>query len=119
MSAACLIYHIGSFDRLYEVGKPLIFRLKLETAQSFTILQHILLISRNRPDVFRPFVQDLFPSFRETKVIFDLKWQVLVNLVNETNISKYISHFKVSYPERIPESFFLGQQNGIHHTIRQ
>eukprot|EP00002_Diphylleia_rotans_P017581 TRINITY_DN3410_c0_g2_i4.p1 TRINITY_DN3410_c0_g2~~TRINITY_DN3410_c0_g2_i4.p1 ORF type:complete len:672 (+),score=113.87 TRINITY_DN3410_c0_g2_i4:113-2017(+) len=95
MSAACLIYHIGSFDRLYEVGKPLIFRLKLETAQSFTILQHILLISRNRPDVFRPFVQDLFPSFRETKVIFDLKWQVLVNLVNETNISKYISHFKI------------------------
>ncbi|KAI9230538.1 MAG: adaptin N terminal region-domain-containing protein [Piptocephalis tieghemiana] len=92
LAAAALLYYLGTPSHQALIARPLLRLLDGEPEPQDLILRNILVITKESPHLFLPFLSRLYPYPTEADVVAGLKFDILLTLLGSMKLEDAEAH---------------------------
>ncbi|KAF7726132.1 AP-3 complex subunit beta-2 [Apophysomyces ossiformis] len=94
LEVAKLFYYLAPAYEAQKIAKPLVRLLRNHRELQYVVLANISVMSKKRPYLFEPFLQQFYVQSSEPAFIRDTKLDILTNIVTESNVHMLLNELQ-------------------------
>ncbi|KAG0165709.1 AP-3 complex subunit beta-2 [Apophysomyces sp. BC1015] len=94
LEVAKLFYYLAPAHDAQKIARPLVRLLRNHRELQYVVLANISVMSKKRPYLFEPFLQQFYVQSSEPAFIRDTKLDILTNIVTESNIHMLLNELQ-------------------------